>query len=48
MVQRQIWCSWQVVPSILGKLMNDADKSQRVMQAFMQMKKFDIQTLLDA
>nr|MBK9653124.1 VOC family protein [Bacteroidota bacterium] len=48
------WCkdkfgvSWQVVPSILGKLMNDAEKSQRVMQAFMQMKKFDIQELLNA
>jgi predicted 3-demethylubiquinone-9 3-methyltransferase (glyoxalase superfamily) len=48
------WCkdkfgvSWQIVPSILGKLMGDTEKGQRVMQAFMKMKKFDIQTLLDA
>jgi predicted 3-demethylubiquinone-9 3-methyltransferase (glyoxalase superfamily) len=40
--------SWQIVPKILGKLMSDPEKGQRVMQAFMKMKKFDIQTLLDA
>jgi len=40
--------SWQVVPSILGKLMNDAEKAPRVMYAFMQMKKFDIQKLMEA
>lgn len=40
--------SWQVVPSILGELMGDPERSQRVVQAFMQMKKFDIQALLDA
>jgi predicted 3-demethylubiquinone-9 3-methyltransferase (glyoxalase superfamily) len=40
--------SWQVVPKILGKLMSDPEKSLRVMQAFLQMKKFDIQALLDA
>lgn len=40
--------SWQIVPSILGKLMSDPEKGQRVMQAFLQMKKFDIQTLLNA
>jgi predicted 3-demethylubiquinone-9 3-methyltransferase (glyoxalase superfamily) len=48
------WCrdqygvSWQVVPKILGKLMADPNKSERVVAAFMQMKKFDIQKLLDA
>jgi predicted 3-demethylubiquinone-9 3-methyltransferase (glyoxalase superfamily) len=48
------WCkdkygvSWQVVPSILGKLMSDPEKSQRVVAAFMQMKKFDIQTLINS
>lgn len=48
------WCkdkfgvSWQVVPAILGKLMSDPSKSQRVMAAFMKMRKFDIQALLDA
>jgi predicted 3-demethylubiquinone-9 3-methyltransferase (glyoxalase superfamily) len=40
--------SWQIVPVILGKLMSDPEKSQRVVAAFMQMKKFDIQTLLNA
>ena len=40
--------SWQVVPSILGKLMSDLERSQRVMNAFLQMKKFDIQKLMDA
>jgi predicted 3-demethylubiquinone-9 3-methyltransferase (glyoxalase superfamily) len=38
--------SWQIVPSILGKLMADPEKGQRVIQAFMQMTKFDIETLL--
>jgi len=48
------WCkdkfgvSWQVVPSILGKLMADPEKGPRVMQAFMKMKKFDIEKLLNA
>jgi predicted 3-demethylubiquinone-9 3-methyltransferase (glyoxalase superfamily) len=40
--------SWQIVPTILGKLMSDPTKSQRVMAAFMQMKKFDIEKLLNA
>ncbi len=40
--------SWQVVPSVLPKLMADANKAPRVIEAFMKMSKFDIQTLLDA
>ena len=40
--------SWQIVPTILGSLMTDPTKTQRVMQAFMQMKKFDIETLKNA
>jgi predicted 3-demethylubiquinone-9 3-methyltransferase (glyoxalase superfamily) len=40
--------SWQIVPTILGKLMSDPTKSQRVVAAFMQMKKFDIEKLLKA
>jgi len=39
--------SWQIVPTILGKLMTDSTKSQKVMEAFMQMKKFDIDKLLN-
>lgn len=42
--------SWQVVPSVMGKLMTDPDreKSSRVMQAMMQMKKLDIKKLQQA
>jgi predicted 3-demethylubiquinone-9 3-methyltransferase (glyoxalase superfamily) len=42
--------SWQVVPTILGELMNsgNAEKSQRVMKALMQMKKLDIEGLKKA
>ena len=40
--------SWQIVPSILNELLSDPDRSQRVMTAFMEMKKFDIQKLMDA
>jgi predicted 3-demethylubiquinone-9 3-methyltransferase (glyoxalase superfamily) len=36
--------SWQIVPTILGKLLSDRDpqKSNRVMQALMKMTKLDI------
>ena len=39
--------SWQVVPTVLPRLMTDPDpaKSQRVMTALMQMKKLDIAAL---
>jgi predicted 3-demethylubiquinone-9 3-methyltransferase (glyoxalase superfamily) len=39
--------SWQVVPPILGEMLNDEDKekSKRVMQAMLQMNKLDIKTL---
>jgi predicted 3-demethylubiquinone-9 3-methyltransferase (glyoxalase superfamily) len=42
--------SWQVVPPILGQLLNDQDrdKSQRVMMAMLKMDKIDIQALKDA
>lgn len=40
--------SWQIVPSILGKLMSDPEKSDRVMKTFLQMKKFDIKKLEQA
>ena len=40
--------SWQIVPKILHELMADTEKSQRVVQAFMQMTKFDIATLISA
>ncbi len=40
--------SWQIVPSILGSLMADPNKSPRVIEAFLKMTKFDIETLLNA
>jgi predicted 3-demethylubiquinone-9 3-methyltransferase (glyoxalase superfamily) len=40
--------SWQIVPAILPKLMSDPLRAGRVMQAFLQMKKFDIEKLMQA
>jgi len=40
--------SWQIVPTVLPKLLSDPGKAQKVMQAYMQMKKFDIKTLENA
>jgi len=39
--------SWQVVPSVLGRMLQDEDpaRAQRVMQAMLGMKKIDIQGL---
>jgi predicted 3-demethylubiquinone-9 3-methyltransferase (glyoxalase superfamily) len=39
--------SWQVVPTVLRRMMSDKDvtKTDRVMKAFMPMKKFDIAAL---
>ena len=49
------WCkdkyglSWQIVPSIMSTMMASGDKEKigRVTQAFLKMKKFDMQTLKD-
>lgn len=40
--------SWQIVPAILGELMNDPEKSKNVMNAFMKMSKFEIEKLINA
>lgn len=40
--------SWQIVPTVLASLMSDSEKAPRVVQAFLKMKKFDIETLLNA
>jgi predicted 3-demethylubiquinone-9 3-methyltransferase (glyoxalase superfamily) len=40
--------SWQIVPSILGKLMSDPNKAPKVVEAFLKMTKFDIETLINA
>jgi predicted 3-demethylubiquinone-9 3-methyltransferase (glyoxalase superfamily) len=42
--------SWQIVPAVLSELLNDPDpeKSKRVTEAMLQMKKIDIQGLRKA
>src|ERR671932_1996585 len=42
--------SWQIVPSVLGEMIQDkdAEKSEKVMKALIQMKKIDIQSLQKA
>jgi predicted 3-demethylubiquinone-9 3-methyltransferase (glyoxalase superfamily) len=40
--------SWQIVPVVLPELLNDPSRAQRVMAAYMKMKKFDIETLINA
>jgi predicted 3-demethylubiquinone-9 3-methyltransferase (glyoxalase superfamily) len=42
--------SWQIVPTVLGEMMQDkdAEKSQRVMKAMLQMTKLDIERLKQA
>ena len=42
--------SWQIVPTILGEMLQDkdAEKSERVMKAMLQMKKIDIKGLRQA
>jgi predicted 3-demethylubiquinone-9 3-methyltransferase (glyoxalase superfamily) len=39
--------SWQIVPTVLGEMLRDknAEKSERVMKAMLQMKKIDIKGL---
>lgn len=40
--------SWQIVPTVLEELMSNPEKSERVTQAFLKMKKFDIEKLKQA
>ena len=40
--------SWQIVPEVLKDLMRNPEKAQRVVQAFLKMKKFDIAALENA
>ena len=42
--------SWQIIPNILGELLQDKDpkKSKRVMEAMLQMDKIDIKKLREA
>jgi predicted 3-demethylubiquinone-9 3-methyltransferase (glyoxalase superfamily) len=42
--------SWQIVPTVLGELMQDPDrdKAERVMRAMLQMKRLDVNALRQA
>jgi len=40
--------SWQVIPTVLSELMADPERAPRVVDAFLKMKKFEIDALLSA
>lgn len=40
--------SWQIIPEVLKELMNDKDRAPKVMEAFLKMKKFKINELVEA
>jgi predicted 3-demethylubiquinone-9 3-methyltransferase (glyoxalase superfamily) len=48
LLKDQFGVSWQIVPAILGQLMSDPSSSERVINAFLQMRKFDIKKLIEA
>jgi predicted 3-demethylubiquinone-9 3-methyltransferase (glyoxalase superfamily) len=49
-LQDKYGVSWQIIPPILGELLQskDTEKAKRVMAAMMQMEKLDIETLKNA
>jgi predicted 3-demethylubiquinone-9 3-methyltransferase (glyoxalase superfamily) len=49
-LQDKFGLSWQIVPTVLGKLLGDTDpqKANRVMQAMLKMTKLDIKGLQQA
>lgn len=47
-VKDKFGISWQVVPTILPKLLSNPERAQQVMEAYMKMKKFDIKALENA
>lgn len=49
-LQDKYGLSWQIIPSVLGEMLQDkdAEKSNRVMKAMMQMDKIDIKRLQQA
>ncbi|MGJ1436125.1 VOC family protein [Sphingobacterium multivorum] len=40
--------SWQIVPTVLPKLLSDPSKAKKVMEVYLKMKKFDIKALENA
>jgi predicted 3-demethylubiquinone-9 3-methyltransferase (glyoxalase superfamily) len=50
LVKDKFGLAWQIIPTVLGEYLSDPDpeKSQRVMQAMMQMNKLDVAKLKKA
>jgi predicted 3-demethylubiquinone-9 3-methyltransferase (glyoxalase superfamily) len=46
-LQDKFGISWQIIPAILGSLMSDPEKGDRVMQEVLKMKKLDMNILLN-
>jgi predicted 3-demethylubiquinone-9 3-methyltransferase (glyoxalase superfamily) len=46
-MDEEAFASWQVIPAVLGELLQGEDrrKAARVTEAFLKMKKFDIEAL---
>jgi predicted 3-demethylubiquinone-9 3-methyltransferase (glyoxalase superfamily) len=44
----QFGVSWQIVPAILGKIMSDPSKAGKTAQAFMSMRKLNIEQIVQA
>jgi predicted 3-demethylubiquinone-9 3-methyltransferase (glyoxalase superfamily) len=40
--------SWQIIPNILGRIMSDPAKAGKAAQAFMEMRKLDIEKIIQA
>ena len=40
--------SWQIIPTVLSKIMSDPDKAGKAAQAFMSMRKLDIEQIVQA
>ena len=49
-VKDRFGVSWQIIPTALGRLLGDPnpEKSKRVMEAMLQMKKIEVSTLQEA
>ena len=49
-IQDKFGLWWQIIPNSLGELLGDPDpvKAQRVMQAMLQMKKIEVDKLIEA
>jgi predicted 3-demethylubiquinone-9 3-methyltransferase (glyoxalase superfamily) len=47
-VKDKFGVSWQIVPTILGKIMSDPAKAGKAAQAFMSMRKLNIEQIVQA